>query len=285
MQSRRDILRTGGTLAATGLSTALAGCADVPLVGSYFDDDFDYREWVYDPSVLGGGSTSVTALDVAGIRASTDAFETAVIGDDEFEAYGDEITAAAVDHSLSVGTVDVLTGSFDATVAAEEITATDGEGHDGFDVYETDDDDPGLVATDGDVLIDARGSGDLREDLEQVLETGAGDADRFGEVDDDVARVEDELGTADVVSYSAWTDAMTEDAPDDAVVADGVATQIHGEDARGSAVRVFNHEDGVDAEAVEAEYEAQEDVGASIDDVSTDGRVVVVEYTVPTEIV
>lgn len=47
--SRRDVLRTGARLAATGTIVGLAGCSDLPVVGGFFGESTDFLEWVYDP--------------------------------------------------------------------------------------------------------------------------------------------------------------------------------------------------------------------------------------------
>lgn len=284
MQSRRELIRTGGALAATGASVAVAGCARVPLVGSFFEEDLDYADWAYDPNAVDAVTQSVSLVDVDAVRDVDDAADGEILPDTIDDHYGDELTTADIDAVVSAGTATVFGGSFDPDGVAEAVSSTATDGHEGFDVYDTDEEAPRLLASDGSVLVESHPANgatyEARPELEAVLETHEGGADAFQEVNDAFATVHDEIGRGHVVSLTAWVESLVEDgADDDDVVAEAWAATLDDEETDLEIVRRYAAAEGIDLEAIEAEFEEGE-----LHDAARDGPLVALEVSIPTEL-
>ncbi|MFD1563706.1 hypothetical protein ACFR99_09115 [Haloarchaeobius amylolyticus] len=283
MHSRRDVLRTGAGVAGTGLLTALAGCSEVPVVGSFFG--FDYTEWVYDPNALDSDSVMVVLMNVETILDADDVPDKGDLRDQVTNNYSGELMADDVEYSLSVGNAEILTGSFDVQEIVDGMRF-DGDGsHGDFDLYTDDDEEGAVIATDGEFLVRASAfeADTAREEIELLIDTYNGDADRFADVNDDFDQVQGEVDTDDFVFITGQTESATEDAADDTVVTTAITAEIDGEDTNGTYLLLYASEDGIDLDEAESDIESELSEEAELNDVSQDGRLVTAEFTTPTE--
>lgn len=288
MQSRRDVLRMGGGVAGAGLMTALAGCSDVPVVGSFFGDEVDYTEWTYDPETLNSDSSSisVTVMNVAAILDEDGVTNKTELRDRLTEDYGEELSADDIEFALSVGFARIFTGSFDGSDVVDGMGVSEDGSYGDFDLYVDEEAENEVVATDGTYLITSSpyeyAEVDAREEVELLVDTYNEDADRFVDVNDDFQLVHDEVNADVYAAINGQTESSTEDAPDDAIVTTGITAEIDGEDTLGTYYLLFKSADGIDLDEVESDVESDLVESAELDDVSQDDRLVTVEFTMPT---
>ncbi|QSW98435.1 hypothetical protein [Haloterrigena alkaliphila] len=292
MQSRRDVLRTGAGLAAAGGIASLAGCSNVPVVGSYFEGEPDITEWAYDPDELGSSSISADLTDISSVLEE-DEVKKGEIRDDVTSNYSGTLKADNVDYSLNVGHAQILTGSFDGADIVEEMEFSSEDSYEGFDVYvdEEDEDEEGnasaLIGTDGDYLIKSEPAQYVdfgpREELELLIDTYNDDADRFADTNDDFATIRDEVELGAAVFVQGQTESSAEEASDDIVVATGATLTIDGEEMNVEYLLLYKSEDGIDIDEIEQNFEDNMQEESELNDVSQDGRLVTVDYTMPTE--
>lgn len=290
MKSRRDVLRTGASVATVGGIASLAGCSNVPVVGSYFEGGIDYTEWAYDPAELDKQSLWVAYQDVATILETDEVPDKGELRDNVTNNYSGALLADDVEAAVSVGQSEILSGSFDGGDVVDEMEFSSAENYGDFDVYtdsSDEGDDDALVATDGDYLVRSAPTRyyefDVRDELELLIDTYAGDADRYLDVNGNFEQINDELGSGEMAFVTAKTDSSVEDASDDATVAEGVVASIDGAETSGTYVFLYKSEDGVDLDRTESEVADSFGDDVEVNDVSQDGRMVTAEYTVSTE--
>lgn len=289
MQSRRDVLRMGAGAAGAGVMASFAGCSNVPVVGSYFEDGIEYTEWAYDPEALGTNSVSTSLMHVADLLDKDDLPNKGDLRENVTENYSGVLMADDVEYLLSIGQSEVLIGSFDADDLVEEMEVSSTDGYGDFDVYTDEADEEGaedaLIATDGDYLVRSGPSRfydyGVREQLELLIDTYNGDADRFVDTNDDFEQVIGEIESGDIVSATGVTESEAEEREDGQTVGNASVMNIDGEDVVGTIVWLFKHEDGVDLEEMESDLEDDETI--ELDDISQDGRMVTAEFTMPTD--
>lgn len=289
MKSRRDLLRSGAGVVAVGGITSLAGCSNVPVVGSYFEDGADYTEWAYDPAELDKRSLWISYQDIGTILETDEVPDKGDLRDNVTSNYSGALMADDVEASISVDRAEILYGSFDGDTVVDEMKFSGAENYGDFDVYadsSEDKEEDALVATDGDYLVRVEPSAreyDAREELELLLDAYTGDADRYIDVSENFEQVDAELGSGEVKFVNADSEASVEEASDDTVVAMGIGAEIDGEETNGTYVLCYKSEDGVDLDEAETEIEEQLSDESELTDVSQDGRMVTGEFTVPTE--
>lgn len=290
MRSRRDVLRTGAGIATAGGLASLAGCSNVPVVGSYFEDGIDYTAWAYDPTELGLESMGVTYQHVASLLEEDEVPDKDEMRDEVTSNYSDALSADDVEAVISVGQSEILTGSFDGGEVVDETGLSEEGSYGDFELYADESGDEAvdvLVATDGDRLVRSAPSQhyefDAREELELLIDTYNGDVDGYIDVNENFERLHSELGTGDFGFMSARTESATEDSADDPVDAWGIVVTVDGAETNGTYVLVHTSESDVDLDEVESDIEENLSDEAELGDVSQDGRVVTAEYSVPTE--
>lgn len=284
MQSRRDVLRMGAGLAGTGVATSLAGCSRVPVVGSYFEDDPVYPQWVYAPEAVERESLSVERTDVAGLLELD-----SVQNDRVREEFADEFGGADVEdveYVLEFDQNEVMSVSFDGTAIGDELDAESDGSYGNFDLYAND---SSTVALSEDYVLRAndgyRSERSPRDRIELLIDTYTGEAERFVDESDHFERAVAALDTGVVVEARGDASEQIEEADDDAVVAGGMTADADGETTLLRYVDVFKSEDGYDPDELEAEYEgfAESDPDIEMGDLSSDGPAVIAEFELPTE--
>lgn len=284
MHSRRDVIRTGAGVAGTGLLTALAGCSEVPVVGSYFDDAPNYADWTYDPGALDRRSVSATLMNVSAILGQDGVSNKSEMREEATSNYAGELAADDVEYRLSVGAAEVLTGSFDADGIVDAMGFSGDGSHGDFDLYTVDDEENAVVATDGDRLVKSSPfrEVDARAEIELLIDTQSGDADRFVDNSDNLSTVDDEMADSGaLVTARALSDSAAEEAGDDEIVASGGTGELDGADAAVEYFLLFKTADGADTERLESQL--SEDDDTELNDISRDGRLVTIEYSVPVD--
>lgn len=280
----------GAGVATVGGITSLAGCSNVPVVGSYFEDGVDYTEWAYDPAELEQRSLWVAYQDVGSILETDEVPDKGELRENVTSNYSGALLADDVEGALSVGQSEILSGSFDGGDVVDEMAFAPAENYGDFDVYTDssgDGESDALVATDGDYLVRTTPAPyaefEVRDELELLIDTYAEDADRYIDINGNFERVDGELGSGEIAFVNANTESSAEDASDDMIVAEGIVASVDGTETTGTYVFLYKAEGGVDTD--QAESRATESLGeeADVDDISQDGRMVTVEYTVPTE--
>ncbi|SER57518.1 hypothetical protein [Natrinema salaciae] len=287
MQSRRDVLRMGGGVAGVGIVAGLAGCSELPVVGSYFDDGLDYAAWTYDPEAVGSNSISTTLLNVAAILDEEAVSNKSDLRDEVTGTYGEDLSADDVEFVLSVGFAEILTGSFDGSDVVDGMGVSEEGSYGDFDLYADDEAENAMVATDGTHLIRSSpyeyAEVEATEELELLIDTYNEDADRFVDVNDDFDLVRQEVDTTVYVSLNGQTESSSEDAADDAVVTTGITAEIDGEEMLGTYLLLYKTADGIDLDETESNLENSLSESATLDDVSQDDRLVTVDFTMPTD--
>lgn len=265
----------------------LAGCSDLPVVGSYFGGDFDYTEWTYDPETLDSDSISATLVHVAAILEEDEVANKSDLRDGVTENYGDALSADDVEFALDVGFAEVLTGSFDGNDVVDEMGVSEEGSHGDFDLYADEEAENEVIATDGTFLVTSSpyeyAEIDARDEVELLLDTYNEDADRFVDVNDDFDLVRDEVDTDVYVFLNGRTESSVEEADDDAVVTTGITAEIDGADTLGTYLLLFKSADAIDLDEVESDAEDNLADTAELGDVSQDDRLVTIEFTMPTE--
>lgn len=284
MQSRRDVLRMGAGLAGTGVATSLAGCSRVPVVGSYFEDDPVYPQWVYAPEAVERESLSVERTDVAGLLELD-----SVQNDRVREEFADEFGGADVEdveYVLEFDQNEVMAVSFDGTAIGDELDAESDGSYGNFDLYAND---SSTVALSEDYVLRAndgyRSERSPRDRIELLIDTYTGEAERFVDESDHFERAVAALDTGVVVEARGDASEQIEEADDDDVVAGGMTADADGETTLLRYVDVFKSEDGYDPDELEAEYEgfAESDPDIEMGNLSSDGPAVIAEFELPTE--
>lgn len=315
MQSRREILRTTTVGAGVSLVTVLAGCSDETSSdnGNENGDDgtgngdeetddngaesdgngeepeteaedvdlaTDYVDWVYDFESVSGVSRSVTVTDMgsyANGRPDTDEVRR------NFEAgYDEAISVDDTEYVVDIGYATVLTGTFDAAEVAETMELSVEDSYEGFDLYASEADQGPVLASDGDYLVKVDGySNDARGEIEALIDTYNGDADRFVDINDPFERIaaESDTETADQVSLGAPTEEST--GGNQALVAYSQGITLGDSESAVRILELYDDEDAIDTAEFESQVEADED--AELTELSQDGRLLTAELTFPTE--
>lgn len=287
MNSRRDVLGMGTGVIGSAAMAALAGCSDLPVVGTHTDESLDYREWTFDPETLDEPNITVTAIDIEALLAEDDLPD----GDELREIlegmFHDELEADEIESFVSVTPIEIFAGSFDAAVVFGALDVSSEDGHEEFDIA-FDEDGETMFASDGTFLVAMPGvavpDDASRELLEVVIDTYNGDEERFVETSDDFARITDELETGSHTTITGYAESYLEDQPESSPVADASVASVDGEEAHVDLAVLYADEEYADSERLESEVEAeQSDDEFEVEDSEVDGRLVTLEYAMATE--
>lgn len=284
--TRRTLLRVG----AVGIAGSLTGCLDrvqdtVPGFGGP-----GYRDWLPDPRALGIDHYSAAHVDVAEVDDNRREFERDFFDEVRtIDQWIPGIDFQDLDDLTFLDNTFVAAGDFDAdrvVDAVREQEYTYGSEYEGYEIYDRDEQSAIGISDDRLVGVSYRGELSPALTIEIVVDAGAGDEDRYHEVDDDFASVTDELGTATFVG--ARTNPPREETGVESgrfrnQVGLGSAWDVDGETTDVKAVVAFRNERDVDGRAVEdwiAEDSSFEYVYDT--DVEEDGTLAIVEGTIDT---
>ncbi|SEH11992.1 hypothetical protein SAMN04487967_0605 [Natronorubrum sediminis] len=287
MNSRRDVLGMGTRVIGSATMAALAGCSDLPVVGTHTDESLDYREWTFDPETLDEPNITVTAIDIETLLAGDDPY-----GEDELReilegTFHDELDADDVESFVSIAPLEILAGSFDAADIFEALDATSESGYEGFDVA-FDEDRETMFASNGTFLVAMLGAASpddaSREVLELAIDTYNGDEARFVDTSDDFARITDEIEAGTHTTITGYADSSLEDEPDSSPVADASVASVDGEEADVDLAVLYADEEYADSERLESEIHAEQSGDeVEVEDSDVDGRLVRLEYAMAAE--
>lgn len=253
-------------------SSVLSGCS-VLNSGSGGSGRSAYTDWSYDADVELVGFSYFQYAEIAGIDGLPDDFM-----DDEILG----IPIEEFDHRVAFDSHSVIQGSFSADEFrtgledSQDLTLQEADERSGYQFYSIEGQSSQIGFRDGSVVIGPS------ETMDTFLGAGTGEVDSLVDVNDDFDEFTDELGADHSVngrvklSSDARSFSMTE-----AQLARGSTTEYGPDVTESTRVVLFESEDAVDEESVKSNFEGRE----SVSDVSasTDGRVVTVTYTRPTE--
>lgn len=296
------------------VSAGVAGCSS--LSGSGDDDDGetengdaadienqadnDYLNWIGESVVADAGrvtigSTTQSALDTFEAIADSDDGE---IGEDILGQHAADVDydvdVDAVDHAGLIGQYHVVVGDVDTAAAIEELETQRDESYeqvdeyDGYDVYESVDRNYAFGST-GEVLISATN----REWLETAVDVNTGNESPLSDDDERLDEIDSHLEYRDAVNIELREEEFREqDGDADEMVAWGVGMDVGEDEITARLAHLYTDEDVVTE--LEDEIEDEEvtvqilGIGVEpeqVDDISTDGRIITVDVTVPTEVV
>lgn len=314
---RRTVLQTTGALTvATGVG--LAGCLDVFESGS----SDSAAAWLVDPSHLdadyyhaGIQSTAAVAADLAEIDDRADEVIDAQLAPG-FELSRPDprgITRRVTGGQGFGDGFEVVTGEFDQEALEEDLQAVgfeaDGE-YDGYTLYHDGIENAGTddavdasaarraYAVEADAIVRAEVE-DPVSLLESVIDTAAGEATGYADVNEDFERL---LGLADermatVGLYDRVEETNPEGGPLAGSIGQASTTRFDEPNTTITNHVLFEDEDDIDEAEVEDVYDTQEeraqsqiddldvdeDIEYAVDDITVDGRVVSVEQRLTTE--
>ena len=297
---RRSYLKAAGAV-GLGSVALLAGC-----LGSNrrrFPWSSVDQEWLPAPATLyedEDGDENYQVLSTA--PATVDQYA-AELTDQTWEAYQgtwlDWETANPVAEEVERITVgshddfsfDVAEHDIDDDVLVENLGDLGYEAagsYEEFDLFEGPEEDLARAVGEG-VLLSASGTDPLGM-LETLVDSAAGDVDRYEQVNDDVATVVGETDTRYNYSLFPYAQEQTGNVPQQGVFAGAVAhgqNAILGEDSlEGVRVEVFSVEEDAQAADFETYVEANPLFdGADEVDIQTEGTVARIEYTVEYDVV
>jgi len=266
--TRRSVVRRSLATASLGGVLATAGCSDVTDQSGGDDNttpDEDeesepapervYADWLPAPAELDDRDHySFTHVTVSDYESNEDRIDTESYDPSGLEDSWRPLTFDAEDTSrfTTIGTSLVVEADFSRTDA---VSTLEDEG------FEEDSEHNGytLVVEEGDGQVFAVGDGTLviadeTGIAETILDTEAGDAERYDEASDDMATLIAELGAGSFVTGG------TRDEPDrpdpetgqfQNMVANGNATTINGDTFGGKVVVVYESADDVDTDDLE----------------------------------
>lgn len=300
MQSRRDVLRTAAGGTSVGLLAALAGCSDETSAdgenGNDDDDDdgenggetvdeagaLEYTDWAYDPDELSRDSIVAMEIDISALLEAKPSYAEE-FRSDLTERYHESLEAEEIDAVVSADDAEILAGSFDPGAIIDEMSVSEAEGYEGFDLYD-DEESSVTVATDGDYLIRSEPSPyqsfDAREEIELLIDTNAGDAARLADESDFFAQLSGGNADGDMEFVHVQTESVTESASDDAVVARRETATIESAETTIEQRDLYKSEAGIDLDEIESRYQSAD---LELDDISQDGRTVTIVFQVSTD--
>jgi hypothetical protein len=268
-KTRRDVLKIGaaGSLAVVG---SMAGCSG--LLGG--GGGASYKSWLYAPGTVGESDHySFTVTDHQDIRDNEDE-----LGDfyDLFEGQEDRFPLSTMDvdydemnRSLSVGdgTGTVVTGSFSGSDAVSELEDNDefeDDEHEGYTVFvagggENATSAPRAIGINGSTAVAARGSAftdgpEPQDVVETLIDTDAGNEERYGEDNEDMNVVLNRVGSGSIVEGSTQEETEETNAEQgqfEGEVASGRRIRINGETTTNRQVLVFASSDDVNTNDIE----------------------------------
>ena len=288
-RTRRSLLK----VAAASGAAAVAGCSSI-IPGS--EPAASTSGWLYEPGTV----ADVEHYLALRYRPATLAergpnFDDAVY--DSMQALGRSARDLVgfdfeeTDAQLLFGQNSVVETEFEASnvvavLESDDFTEEDAYGD--FDVFVGPNEDA-AVGIGGSTVVVARSTGifgsadNAEEILEAILDVNAGDAESYGEDNEDFQTLADAVADGDVQSvrtHEETTETDTEDGVFAGEVARGVDSQLVEDGIETTFVRVFNEASDIDDGDVEDWVDASDTFSdfESVD-VSTDGRVVEVTGT------
>jgi hypothetical protein len=267
-KTRRDVLKIGaaGSLTVVG---SMAGCSG--LLGG--DGGASYKSWLYAPGTIGEEDHySFTVTDHRDIRDNEDE-----LGDfyDAFESQEDSFPLSAMDVdydemnlSISPSNGTAIRGSFSGSDAVSELEDNedfeDEDEHEGYTVFvagggENATSAPRAIGINGSTAVAERSSPfgdspDPQDVVETLIDTDAGNEERYGEDNEDMNVVLNRVGSGSIVDGSTQEETEETNAEQgqfEGEVASGRRIRINGETTTNRQVLVFASSDDVNTNDIE----------------------------------
>ena len=284
MHTRRDLLRSGGYLAAVA-AVGASGClgrfgtdggADEPAL----------ERWLPSEAAFGvdGESYFLSRLDVATVVENHDRFDR-----ERYErfvdAYGDDSLRPPVDTVETVTTAIVpgaqatllaVEGSFSREAAVDGVTGAGNErtgDHAGYEMYAGD---RGAFGVREGTLVGVPSTrGDADELARTVIDAGRGEAERLVAADDDAARLVEALGSGFAAVGLLGPRNVDQAYDSGSLVGMGRAVRLTADAAELDLVFLYDDAEGVDPDAVRSAATDDPSMAGQLRDVSasSSGRV------------
>lgn len=305
---RRTYLR--GSLLA--VSAGVAGCGG--LSGSGDDDDaengdgeahtpdstdVDYLDWVGEAATAEAGRLEIATTTQSTLRTfeQIDGIDDAELNEDLLGQRVDDIEfdveVQAAGQGGLIGQYHVILGNVDTDAAIEELESQRGESYehvgeyDEYDVYESEDNGYALGSTDR-ALISATN----REWLEMAVDAKTGDDEPLSQAAERIAELDSQFDYRDSIFLEFYPELLEDDAEAQEVVGWGVGLDVGEEEITAGYSTMYTDADT--AAEVEEDFDPDESpvqiLGLAVDseeivDITSDGRFITVEATLPTQAV
>ena len=263
--TRRTLLRRWTAAISAGALANIAGCGGLNPLGVFGGA---YAHWLPAPDELGDSDHySFTYLDMETIESNEDNIDGDSFGMDTIDSFWDPLSFDWGDTStlLLVGQVVVIEAEFSREDAGSDLEDEDYEEateYEGFTVFLGPNESDAFALGDNTVL---RGGGygveDLVDQLEVVIDAQNRNADHYGDENEDMSTLLDELGgTLDSGSTMEESDSDNpESGAFENMVAQGSTATINGETSDRKWVIVYDEQDDVDTGDLEDWVDANSD--------------------------
>jgi hypothetical protein len=267
-KTRRDVLKIGaaGSLTVVG---SMSGCSG--LLGG--DGGASYKSWLYAPGTIGEKDHYLFGvIDHQDIRDNEDE-----LGDyyDFFEGQEDRFPLSTMDidyddmnQNISLGSGAAITGSFSGSDVVSELEDNDefeDEGdYEGYTLFvagggENATSTPRAIGINGSTAVAAgdtpfTDSPDPQDVVETLIDTDAGNEERYGEDNEDMNVVLNRVGSGTIVNGSTQEETEETNAEQgqfEGRVASGSRIRINGETTANRQVIVFASSDDVNTNDIE----------------------------------
>jgi hypothetical protein len=263
--TRRTLLRQAAVTAGAGTVASTAGCSGLnPLGGG----GGAYASWLPVPDELGDSDHySFTYLDMETVESNEDDLDDDSFDPDSIETFWEPLGFDWEDTStlLIVSQVTVIEAEFSREDAVSDLEDEDFEedtDHEGYTIFLGPSESRTFAIGDNTVLL-AGGYGveEPVDQLEVVIDANNGNVDRYGDENEDMSALLDELGgTLDSGNTMEESDSDNpESGAFENMVAWGRTSTINGETSDRKWVIVYDEEDDVDTGDLEDWVDANSD--------------------------
>jgi len=291
--TRRALLRRGTAAVSAGAIASTAGCFGLnPLGGG----GGAYANWLPVPDDIGDSDHyQFTYLDTEVVESNEDNFDEDSFDIDSIESFWDPLGFDWEDTSmiLLASQAVVVEASFDREDAVSDLEDDDYEedgDHEGFTLFLGPTESRAFGVGDNAVVVTGGyGVDDPLDPIEATIDAKTGNADRYGDENEDMSALLSELGGA--LDSGGTMEESDSDTPENGLfenmVASGDTATVNGETADRKWVIVYEEQDDVDTDDLEDWVDANSDEGefADVDDISynQNGRKGIVTGTVDTD--
>lgn len=292
-RTRRSVLRGASVAVGAGALASLAGCTDA--VNSIVGGGSDYQSWLPDPGTISDRDHySFGYADTAVLADNEDELDDGTADNLGFlEGYWDPVDVGWDETSW------VLSGSYVVVEADYELEDViddledddydDEDEYEGFRIFEKEG--HGIAVGNGMILAMDDVSEDPADEIEELIDVGNGEEDRYAEEEADMSALVDALGGGAFVTGETM-DEPDEEMPEagvfDEMVAKGSTTSIDGDTASETYAVVYDSESDVDLDDLEAwvdENDGSDEEFDDLDDIeyNQNGRVGLISGTIDTD--
>lgn len=200
---RRDVVKMGGAAITTGAITGLAGCSSI--LGD--DSSLSYDSWLVSPQILEADNYLFNVFDVAEFVDNEDEFdrdfhnEFATSIEDSYSEF--RFRFSDFDTLVTGRNFDVITADYDEDDVIDELRANDytrGDEYEGYNIQVSTDESQAW-AVGGDEIVGGQAGREAASSMAKyVVDTEAGDEDRYQDYDQDMEALVDAISSGTFVT-------------------------------------------------------------------------------------